>query len=185
MFDTSVSYTCSNLTCFSLTNETPVLSTLASQDKFEEACSIFKIMKQDKVEPTGITFQKLALAAQKCDCSAEVIAEYLEEVLRQLNDYDSRAMPIDNSLIRAYGTLNDFDSALRVFESIDRVNAQILSSMLFVCSTVSPVRWQDAIILLHSSDIVAGAAGRGRIEHSALNYAVIACSKENQWEVRR
>ena len=162
------------------------MSALASRGKFDEACSMFRIMKKDRVEPTAITFQKLALACQKCDCPAKTIVECLEEVLSQLDDYERRAMmsgPVHNMLIREYGNLNDFDNALRVFESIDRVNAQILNSILFVCSAVSPVRWQDAIILLHTSDIVAGAAGRGRIEYSALSCAVIACSKENQWKV--
>ena len=147
------------------------MSALASRGKFDEACSMFRIMKKDRVEPTAITFQKLALACQKCDCPAKTIVECLEEVLSQLDDYERRAVmsgPVHNMLIREYGNLNDFDNALRVFESIDRVNAQILNSILFVCSAVSPVRWQ---------------AGRGRIEYSALSCAVIACSKENQWKV--
>lgn len=144
-------------------------------------------MKHDEVCPTAITFQKLALACQKSSCPPETVVECLEGVLCQLNDHERNAMisgPIYNRLIRAYGKLNDFDNSLRIFESIDSTNAQILSSMLFVCSAVTPVRWQDAIIILHTSDIVVGAAGRGNIEYSALSYAVIACSKENQWKVR-
>ncbi len=161
------------------------MSVLASRGRFEEACSLFRIMKNDGVGPTPITFQKLAIAHQNTDCSADKIVDCFEKILSQLNDNERRVMlsgPIYNTLIREYGNLNDYDNALRVYESIDRVNAQILNSILFVCSTVSPVRWQDAIILLHSSDIVVGAAGRGRIEYSALSSAVIACSKENQWQ---
>ena len=43
-------------------------------------------------------------------------------------------------------------------------------------------RWCEAIFLLHTSDIITGALGRGNVEYSALSYSVIACSKENQWE---
>jgi len=162
-----------------------VLSTLASIGKFEEACSIFRIMKKDEVRPTVTTFQKLVSGCQNSDCSAEIIVKCFEGILTQLNEHERRAVmsgPVYTSLIKAYGELNDFDEAFRVFDSIDRANAQILSSMLFVCSAVSPVRWQDAIIILHTSDVVAGAVGRGRIEYSALSYAVIACSKVNQWQ---
>ena len=165
-----------------------VLSCLAMHGKFESACSLFKFMRQDRIQPTAITFQKLALAAQKSDCSAKLIVEYMNEILSGLKENEKDIMmsgPIYNSIIRAYGSLNDPNSALRVFESIDRVNAQVLSSILFVCSSVSPARWQDAIIILHTSDIVVGAAGRGRIEYGALTYAVIACAKENEWKVRR
>eukprot|EP01083_Nonionella_stella_P084611 234275_1 len=78
--------------------------------------------------------------------------------------------------------MDAYDDALRIFEMIEGVNAQCLSSMLYVCSAVSPARWEDAILLLHTSDIVPGASNRGRIDYSALSYAVIACAKENEWE---
>jgi len=159
---------------------------LGSQGKEEAACSLFRLMKHDKVILAATTFQKLALACQKSSSPPDSLVECLESVLGLLSDFERRAIisgPIYDSLIRAYGKLNDFDNALRIFESLDRTNAQILSSMLFVCSTVNPVKWQDAIIILHTSDIVTGATGRGRIEYSALSYAVIACSKENQWKV--
>jgi pentatricopeptide repeat protein len=163
------------------------MSVLAARGRFKEACTIFQIMKKDGVKPTVITFQKLVLACQKSNTSSKEIAGNLENILTRLDDYEKKAVmsgPVYNMLIRTYGNLNDFDNALRIYQSVDRASTQILNSILFVCSAVSPVRWQDAIILLHTSDIVDGAAGRGQIEYSALSYAVIACSKENQWQVR-
>ncbi len=163
-----------------------VISTLSQAGSFLEACAVFKGMKQDGINPTRITMQNLALVSQKCDCPLNLVAKELETILSYLSPSESQSLfsgQIYDSLMRTYGKMNDFDSALRVFDSINRVNALCLSSILYVSSAVTPARWEDAIILLHSSDIVPGASNRGRIDYSALSYAAIACAKENEWEV--
>lgn len=162
-----------------------VISVLSSQGRLQQVCHLLDMAKKDNVKPNALTFQKITLACQKSGCSADVVAGYLQQILNDLDESErsvDKCGPLYNCLIRAYGKQNDFESALRVFEDIDRADTQILSSMLFVCSTVNPVRWQDAIIILHSSDIVTGSRGKGRVEYSALSYAVIACSKTNQWQ---
>lgn len=159
-----------------------VISSLAEQGKLEAACSLFQLMKKEGIAPTVTTFQRLSLAVQNSDCPPETAIRSLESVLDILNDFELRASisgPIYNSLIRLYGSINDFEKALYTYENVDHANAAILSSILFVCSSVKPVRWQDAIIILHTSDIVENAMGRGKIEYSALSYAIIACSKQN------
>jgi len=162
-----------------------VISALSSQGRLQQVCQILDMAKKNNVKPNSLTFQKVVLACQKSDCSTEVVVGYLQQILKDLDESErtmDKCGPIYNSLIRAYGKLNDFESALRVFEEIDIADTEILSSILFVCATVKPVRWQDAIIILHSSDIVTGSKGKGRVEYSALSYAVIACSKMNQWQ---
>ena len=74
-------------------------------------------------------------------------------------------------------------NAIRIFNELEQTDAECLSSILFVCSISSPSRYKEAIMILHTSDIVHGARGPGFVETEALSYAVIACSKENQWEV--
>ena len=129
------------------------------------------------------------MAAQKCTTSSHyVISTALNDIVcHYLNGEERNASISGNiydTLIRTYGKMDAYDDAVRIFEMIQSANAQCLSSMLYVCSVVSPARWEDAIFLLHTSDIVPGASNRGRIDYSALSYAVIACAKENEWEVR-
>ena len=84
-------------------------------------------------------------------------------------------------LIKVYATQSQFDEALRTFNTITgRVDGQCLRAILFACSTADPPRWEDAIAILHTSDIVESNSGPGRIDQVALGYAVIACTKANQ-----
>ncbi len=154
---------------------------------FEESVAIIFDMKRNHVPLTQNTFQYLVAAASKSALETHVILESYEQVLSILNVKErhvSKGGYLYNALIRAYGSINRIDDALRIFHSMEQTNAQCLSSILFVCSTASPARWRDAVMILHLSDIVVGAEGPGRIEAMSLSYAITACSRENEWEVR-
>ena len=85
------------------------------------------------------------------------------------------------ALIKVYAMQSKFEEALRTFTKINgRVDGQCLRAILLACSTADPPRWEDAIAILHTSDIVESNSGPGRIDQVALGYAVIACSKANQ-----
>ena len=95
--------------------------------------------------------------------------------------------PLFDSLIRAHGDESEpgasYSAARMAFDSIvGPVDDACLSAMLLVCSSTKPARWEEAVILLHSSDIVSGARGPGRISSRALSYAVVACAKADRWD---
>lgn len=164
-----------------------MIATFAKNGMFKEATLLFHDMKQKHIPSSTTTFQQLAIAATKSNFEVENIVDGLENILTTLNKQERHVResgPIYDALIRGYGYLGNFDDALRVFNSITQTSALCLSSILFVCSITSPARWNEAVIILHSSYVVAGAQGPGKIEAMALSYAMIACSKENQWQVR-
>ncbi len=155
---------------------------------FKESLSLFHEMKLRNIPTSSITFQQLAAAATKSNIEMTNILVELEIVLSTLNNKErdvEQSGAIYNILIRGYGSIGDFNSALSTFNSLDRSNAMCLSAILFVCSMSTPARWNEALMIIHTSDIVVGAEGPGNIESMALSYAIISCSKENQWEVRR
>jgi len=88
---------------------------------------------------------------------------------------------IIEALIKVYAAQAQFDKALRTFNTITgRVDGQCLRAILFACSIADPPRWEDAVAILHTSDIVESNSGPGRIDQVALGYAVTACAKANQ-----
>ena len=153
---------------------------------FKDAVLLFHNMKRKHIPSSSITFQQLAIAAAKSDLHISTILADLEKVLVVLNKRErdvEQSGPIYNLIIRGYGSIGKFEDALRVFNSLDQSNALCLSAILFVCSTTTPARWNDALMIIHTSDIVVGAQGPGNVESMALSYAIIACSKENEWQV--
>lgn len=88
------------------------------------------------------------------------------------------------ALIRAYASEPDgYSDCKRSFSMINGpVDAACLCAMLYACTKAEPSRWKDAVSILHSSDIVTGAAGPARIDVRALSYAILACATEDQWE---
>lgn len=86
-------------------------------------------------------------------------------------------------LMSVYGMLGLIDEALETFYGIaGQIDAQCLRSILLACSRANPPRWKDAITILHTSDIVEESDGPGLIDQGALSYAVMACSKANEFE---
>jgi pentatricopeptide repeat domain-containing protein 1 len=53
--------------------------------------------------------------------------------------------------------------------------------MMNVCASSTPARWEEAILILHNSDIDKDAVGPANINAHALNYAIFACTKADQW----
>ena len=91
--------------------------------------------------------------------------------------------PIFEALIGTYGAQRKFDQALETFQSMNgRTNAPCLRAVLLACSTAKPPRWQEAVSILHTSDIVEDTNGPGRIDQISLGNAIIACSKANEME---
>jgi pentatricopeptide repeat protein len=87
------------------------------------------------------------------------------------------------SLIISYAAVGHFDAAKRVFDSIEgSSDAANLRAMLLACSTSSPPEWEHALELLHSSDIFLQSLPPAHVDSVALAYAMLACSKANQWE---
>ena len=91
--------------------------------------------------------------------------------------------PLYEELIAAYASDGKIDEAFQVFEGIrGNVDLSCLRSMLRACGTVSPPRWEEAVTLLHTSDIVEGTSGPGKVDQVALGLVIIACSKANNFE---
>lgn len=93
------------------------------------------------------------------------------------------AWPIYEALIATYGAMQDVDKAIETFHSIQgRTTAPCLRAVLFACSLSKPPRWQEAVSILHTSDIVEDSNGPGRIDQVALGNAIVACSKANEFQ---
>ncbi|KAL7526551.1 hypothetical protein ACHAXR_002503, partial [Thalassiosira sp. AJA248-18] len=114
----------------------------------------------------------------------------LDGVLSVMDEKDrcvGKGGPLFESLIRNHNNATDpdtsYQAARTAFDSIiGPVDDACLSSMLRVCSSTNPVKWKEALMLIHSSDIVNKAYGPGLVSRRALSYAVITCSKADQWE---
>ena len=110
----------------------------------------------------------------------------LEHILALMNPFEMFARvsgPILETLIRQYGAGGKYVEARRVFEKIiGPVDARCLRAMLYACSAGEPPRWEEALSMLHTSDIVEGTRGPAKVDSKALSYAMLACAKANQWE---
>lgn len=111
----------------------------------------------------------------------------LEHILSLMNPNEMRAnvggLPILEALIRQYGAGGKYAEARRVFELIKGpVDARCLRAIIYACSVGEPPRWEDALSLLHTSDIVEGTRGPAKVDSKALSYAMLACAKADQWQ---
>jgi hypothetical protein len=87
------------------------------------------------------------------------------------------------ALISTYATQGRFDDATRVLDMIEgRIDGPCLRAMLLACGTASPPRWEEAVSMLHTSDIVEGTSGPGKMDQVALSNAIIACCKADEFE---
>lgn len=161
-----------------------MFSALAPGGHFKDACHLYDLMIQNNISPTIMTFRALAKCAENSieHLAVTEIIDGLEGILRRSNVNVELSSAIYNILILMYGQVNDFENAIRTYKGSKSADPCSLASILYVSSTVSPARYEDAIILLHTSDIVPGARGRAMIDSKALSYAIIACAKENEWE---
>ena len=165
-----------------------MLATFAVNGFLKETLSLFYEMKREYVQPSSITFQQIALAATRSNLETKLVLVELEKVLSKLNQQERTAQcsgSIYQWLIQGYGSIRRFDDAFRIFDSLDQTDEMCLSTILFfVCSVSKPARWKEAVMIIHTCDIVENARGPGKIESRALSYGIIACSKENEWQVR-
>lgn len=173
-----------------------VISALSQSGLHRETLYFYYEMKGLNLPATRKTYQKLAYAINNSRDSELFFsprkkAALMDGVLSGMSDRD-RSVNIGGSLfqslIRHHGDQSEPGASYRaariVFDSIiGPVDDQNLSAMLLVCSSAKPKSlWEEAVTLLHSSDIVWDAFGPGHISIRALSYAVIACAKADQWE---
>ena len=131
------------------------------------------------------SMQRLASAIRQ---STEDISrsEMLEHVLTLMSPSDMRASiggAILEALIRQYGAGGKYLEARRIFDQIvGPLDAYCLRAILYACSAGEPPRWEDALSILHTSDIVEGTRGPAKMDAKALSYAMLACAKADQWE---
>ncbi|KAL9179337.1 hypothetical protein ACHAXT_008627 [Thalassiosira profunda] len=171
-----------------------VISALSQQGLHREALYFYYEMRQLGLSATRKTYQRLVYALDNAHdpevaASCERKAALLDAVLARTPERERMieiAGPLYEALIRNHGNATDpssYQAARGVFDAIvGPKDDACLSAMLQVCHSVNPVKWQDAVMLLHSSDIVTRALGPGLVSCRALSNAVIACSKADQWE---
>lgn len=160
-----------------------VVSALCDNGDVEHAILMYEEMKNDNLSLNSATFKRFAMAIHSKE-SIKESQDYLQRIVSLMSPAE-KSVGIGGSileaLIRLYATQSQFDEALRTFNTIvGRVDCQCLRAILFACSTSEPPRWEDAISILHTSDIVESNSGPGRIDQVALSYAIIACAKANQ-----
>ena len=118
--------------------------------------------------------------------SPDVKIALLEKIVDGMTGDESNCAvggAIYEALIATYGSLRRVEDALHTFDSIiGEVDAPCLRAILLACSTASPARWQDAVTILHTSDIIEGTTGPGKVDQIALSNAIIACSKAGEYE---
>uniref|UniRef100_A0A7S4IIR1 Smr domain-containing protein n=1 Tax=Odontella aurita TaxID=265563 RepID=A0A7S4IIR1_9STRA len=164
-----------------------VISCHAKRGNMDEAMALYDEMRTRGIVPTPVTYQKLAEATGRSNSTAEENISVLETIVSTMSPSERRSKtggPVLASLVRSYGILRNYDDARRIYDAVQGpVDAPCLTSMLYACWRARPVAmWEDAALLLHSSDIVPDAVGPGRIDARALSYAVLACCREGQWE---
>jgi len=160
-----------------------VISSLASRGKAKLIFELFHEMRLCNIKPSANTYHKIAQAASKLNVDESI--RFLDEVISNINHRDLRiemSSSIIESQIRNYGSMGRFQDALRTYTMIQGpVDTNCLNAIMSVCATSSPARWKDALFILHNSDIFEDSAGPAKINSRALNYAIFACTKADQW----
>lgn len=129
--------------------------------------------------------QRIATVIQSVE-SLDMQESYMNRIVNKI-DTENRTVindgPILEALINFYGSHGRFDEALEVFDSISgRIDGPCLRAILIACTNASPVRWIDAVGIIHTSDIVEGSSGPGKVDQVALGNAIIACCKADEFE---
>jgi pentatricopeptide repeat domain-containing protein 1 len=170
-----------------------VISALSKHGLHREALFLYYEMISKGLVATRKTYQRLAYVIEYSrdpELSRPKKIALMAGVLSKLPVKDRNVRvggPLFESVIRNHGKATDprtaYQSAKMAFDSIvGPVDDACLSAMLRVCSTAEPVRWNEALMLIHSSDIVREASRPGFVSSRALSLAVIACAKADQYE---
>jgi pentatricopeptide repeat protein len=170
-----------------------VISALSKRGLHRESLYFYYEMQKLSLKATRNVYLKLAFVINNARdpelfSSPRKKAALLEGVLSQMSERDrsvSIGGPLLEMLIRCHGSNAEPGSshlaARKVFDQIvGPVDNACLSAMVRVYSSTS--MWEEAVLLLHCSDIVREARGPGRVSLRALSYAVIACAKANEYE---
>ncbi|CAB9519440.1 Pentatricopeptide repeat-containing protein [Seminavis robusta] len=162
-----------------------VISAAARAGLMHEAITLYREMKSAGCSPTVATYNALALACKYSKTDNKLVQ--LEGVFKSM---DSSDLNVDvggaviEALIAEYGRQGSYERAKQIFDKIEGPsNGPCLRAMLSACATAgSGSKWEEAIAMLHSSDITATAIGPGEMDQGALSNAMIACSKADRWQ---
>jgi pentatricopeptide repeat protein len=150
------------------------------------AISLFQAMKKRGHNVMPVTMKRIVAALSDPRIPADGREMYLLQILDLLDDKEMSVKvsgPLFEALISHYGTIGDVDSAVDIAGRIrGHLNAPCLRALLLAYSSTTPVRWEEAVEVLHSSDITDGSLGPGLIDQIALGHALLACSKAGRYE---
>ena len=152
--------------------------------RFDEMVECFLDL-QEETAATASTFHILSRAARKVIDIPERCS-FLEKIYQNMK-VDDKHVSIGGRLVETYifalGIERRYEDAKIVFESIQGASdAPILRSILFACSNAEPPAWEDALEILHTSDIFFQSRPPAYVDEVALAYAMLACSKADRWE---
>jgi len=162
-----------------------VISALCDHGNADRALAMYEEMKHHGFMLSAGTSKRLVAVIQSSENPDDRI-ELLVRIVDRMNTRERTSRiggALFEALISAYGSQGRFEEALRTYETIiGRVDGPCLRAILLACGQASPARWLDAATILHTSDIVEGTSGPGKIDQIALSNAIIACSKADQFE---
>ena len=163
-----------------------LIATMLRCRMVHEAVSMYSELMQKGLSPLPSTFVLLGRAIRTIKDADEklVLLARIFDLMGPNEWKTSVGGPVIEALISTYGALGMYEDARRVFESIEGpCDAACLRAVLFACSQASPVpEWEEALSLLHSSDIVSGCEGPSFVDPIALSNTMLACSKADQWK---
>lgn len=163
-----------------------VISALSKDGLYREALALYHYeMQPFKLPSTRNTYKSIVYALDNANdeevkTSLSKKAALLEGVLSRMIEKDRSVEvggPLFEALIKLHGEEGSFKAAKKAFDSIiGPCDEPCLSAILRVCSSTAPTHWKDAVLLIHSSDVVWGARGPGMIPTRALSVSVV-CSQ--------
>jgi pentatricopeptide repeat domain-containing protein 1 len=161
------------------------LEACATCENAAEAMRIYLDMVGRGLRPSGQTFQLLARSI-RAEKNATTKVQWLQSVYDTMDAHQRAAGtggPITEALIQGLASVNRFDDALEIFTAMrGRADDWCLRSILSACSTVAPPRWEKALSILRASDAGSPSGAPAPVDPIALGYAMLACSKADQFE---
>lgn len=164
---------------------TGVISTAARAGRLEEAMAVYSEFKKCGGAPSAATYNALAMALRQSQTPKKLeVLESIFEGMKGADRFVDVGGPVIEALINEYGRHGAYSEAERVFDMINGpANGPCLRAILNACATADPEpRWEEAVSILHSSDITLNAIGPGHTDQEALGNAMIACSKADRWQ---
>lgn len=162
-----------------------VISALAVNGRVEDALALWEEMKEKGIKPNKTTFQRLASSIRRAGDDLDKTST-LERIVGKMNQAELETRSggaVLEALIRQYGSDSRYEDASRVFEMIQGPSDSYCQrAILYACSASVPPRWEEALSILHTSDIVEESKLPGKVDIRALSYAMLACAKADEWE---